>query len=88
MWQDIKSAFDRFFELNPEEISWYHNYALYAYRAGRWAELSAIIPKLGSINYTFFGGKDSYDKMVAEAKQHAGMSKAKESVTSGKAGGL
>jgi hypothetical protein len=78
VWLDLKSAFDRFFELNPEEISWYHNYAWYAYQAGDWAALNTSIPKLGPVNYDFFGGKDEFEKMVAQAKEHAGQTKAKE----------
>jgi hypothetical protein len=71
VWADIKSAFDRFFELNPDAVSWYHNYAWYAYHAEQWDTLNEIIPKLGPINYNFFGGKDEFDKMVQLAKQHA-----------------
>src|SRR5271169_4585735 len=26
VWADIKVAFDRFFELNPDAIGWYHDY--------------------------------------------------------------
>jgi len=75
VWSDLKPAFDRFFELNPEAISWYHDYAWYAYRAGQWDTLNKIIPKLGPINYPYFGGKDEFDKMVRLAKEHSGQPK-------------
>jgi hypothetical protein len=78
VWLDLKSAFDRFFELNPEEISWYHNYAWYAYQAGQWADLNALIPKLGPVNFDYFGGEDEFNKMAALAKKHAGDSKGKD----------
>jgi hypothetical protein len=71
VWSDIKSAFDRFFELNPDETSWYHNYARYAYRAEQWEQLNELIPKLGSVNYAFFGGEDEFNIMVQLAKEHA-----------------
>jgi len=71
VWADIKSAFDRFFELNPDEVSWYHNYAWYAYQAEDWDTLNEIIPKLGPVNYKFFGGEDEFNKMVQLAKDHA-----------------
>jgi hypothetical protein len=77
-WLDLKNAFDRFFELNPEETSWYHNYAWYAYQAGQWDALNALISKLGPINYDYFGGKDKFETMVALAKEHAGETKAKD----------
>lgn len=72
VWADIKSAFDRFFELNPDETSWYNNYAWYAYRAEDWDKLNELIPKIDPVSYDFFGGKDEFDKMVELAKEHAG----------------
>ena len=74
VWKDIKSAFARFFELNPDAVGWYHDYVWYAYQAEDWATLNTLIPKLGSINYNYFGGKGEFDKMVALAKEHAGKS--------------
>ena len=70
VWPDIKAAYDRFFELNPDATGYYHNYALYAYRAEQWDKLNELIPKLGPVNYSFFGGKEEFDKMVLLAKQH------------------
>jgi hypothetical protein len=71
VWLDLKSAFERFFELNPDAIGWYHNYARYAYQAGDWAAFNKLIPKLGPINYDFFGGKNEFEKMLAMAKERA-----------------
>jgi hypothetical protein len=78
VWQDFKAAFNRFFEVNPQETNWYYNYVLYAYQAGAWDELNAAIPKLGSVNYNFFGGKEKFDGIVAEARLHAGGGKVKD----------
>jgi hypothetical protein len=75
VWTDLNSAFERFFELNPEEIGWYHNYAWYAYQAGQWATLNQLIPKLGPVNYNYFGGRNKFEEMVAQAKAHAGKPK-------------
>ena len=71
VWSDLKSAFERFFELNPDAIGWYHDYAKYAYQAGQWDTLNRIIPKLGQINYSFFGGTNEFNKMLQQAKEHA-----------------
>ncbi len=71
VWADVQAAFDRFFDLNPDAISWYHNYAWYAYHAEQWDKLNELIPKLGAVNYQFFGGKDEYDKMLQLAKEHS-----------------
>ncbi|MGD0812066.1 MAG: hypothetical protein ABSA83_00530 [Verrucomicrobiota bacterium] len=78
VWADVKDAFDRFFELNPRETSWYHNYAKYAWQAEQWGFLNALIPKLGPVNYAYFGGKEKFEKMVALAKEHASQAKTKE----------
>ena len=71
VWPDIKASFDRLFALNPNATSYYHNYAWYAYKCEQWDKLNELIPKLGTVNYAYFGGKDEYDKMVELAKEHA-----------------
>jgi len=71
VWTDIKAAFEKFFKLNPTETSWRHNYALYAYRAEQWNDLSRELTLFGgSTNYDYFGGKDEFDKMVSLAQAH------------------
>jgi hypothetical protein len=71
VWPDIQAAFDRFFELNPDAIGWYHNYAWYAYHAEQWNKLNELIPKLGTVNYKYFGGEEEFNKMLRLAKEHA-----------------
>jgi hypothetical protein len=75
VWPDIKAAYDRFFELNPDAIGYYQNYTWYAYHAEQWDALNELIPKLGPVNYDFFGGKEEFDKMVQLAREHTGNSK-------------
>jgi hypothetical protein len=71
VWNDLQTSFDRFFELNPESISWYHNYAWFAYQAGQWSTFNQLLPKFGSTNYDYFGGKEAFEKMVAYSKAQA-----------------
>ena len=71
VWPDIKMSYDRFFELNPEATRYYHNYAWYACQCEQWNVFNELIPKLGPINYDFFGGKAEFDKMVQLAKEQA-----------------
>ena len=71
VWPDIKAAYDRYFELHPNAIVYYHNYASYAYRCEQWDALNELIPKLGPVNYKFFGGREEFDKMIQLAKEHA-----------------
>lgn len=72
VWSDVRRSFERFFELNPKDVSWRHNYAWFAWRAQDWDELNRQIPLLGEINYSYFGGKDQYDRMLAEASAREG----------------
>jgi hypothetical protein len=71
VWPDIEAAFNRFFELNPEATRWYHNYARYAYLCEQWGKLNELIPKLGPVNYDYFGGQEEFDRMVRRAQAHA-----------------
>jgi len=70
VWRDMKSAYDRFFEMRPEETQVYSDYALHAYQAEQWDTLNAILPKLTTTNYERFGGNAEFDKMVRLAEQH------------------
>ncbi|HWD91102.1 MAG TPA: DUF4034 domain-containing protein [Verrucomicrobiae bacterium] len=70
VWADIQAAYERFFELNPNRLGTYYNYAWYAYHAEQWNKLNELIPKLGVVNYDFFGGREAFDKMVEAASAH------------------
>lgn len=69
VWRDLKSAFDKFFALNPDAVGWHHNYAWYAYYCGEWDEFNKRLPLLGSINYSYFGGQETFERMVANARE-------------------
>jgi 23S rRNA G2445 N2-methylase RlmL len=75
VWPDIEKAFDRFFELNPNETAYYHNYAWYAYQCQQWEKFNELVPKLDQVNYDYFGGKDEFDKMVQFARENVKASK-------------
>jgi hypothetical protein len=40
--------------------------------------LNALIPKLGPVNYKYFGGEDEFNRMLRLAKDHSGSPKAEE----------
>jgi hypothetical protein len=71
VWPDIKTAYDRFFELNPNATDIYKNYAWYAYHAEQWDAFNELVPKVRPLDYNFFGGTDEFNKMVQFAKAHA-----------------
>jgi hypothetical protein len=68
VWNDVKSSFEKFFELNPQAVSWRHNYAFYAYACEQWDDFNKQLPLLGEINYAYFGGKEAFEKMVQRAQ--------------------
>ncbi len=71
VWADVKSAYERYFQLYPDDATRLPYYARYAYWAEDWDKLNELLPKLGPVNYDFFGGKEEFDKMVQLAGEHA-----------------
>lgn len=73
VWPDIKAAYDKYAEVNPDATRFRYPYAAYAFRCGQWQafnEQIELIRKTGDgLNYGYFGGKDTFDKMVELIKQ-------------------
>jgi hypothetical protein len=73
VWPDIKSAYEKYFELNPAATRFRYPYAAYAFRCGQWQgfdeQIKIIRQNDFDINYNYFGGRDVFDKMVALAQQ-------------------
>jgi hypothetical protein len=71
VWQDIQSALDKYFTLNPYASGWHHNYLWFAWVAGKWdiakRELDLIEKP---INYNYFGGEAAYNSIVNDVQQH------------------
>ena len=70
VWPDVKASFERYFEVNPLNTGWRHDYAKAAYDCRAWEDLRLQIPLLGQINYEFFGGKEAYEKMLLDAEKN------------------
>jgi hypothetical protein len=70
VWRDLSRSYERFFELNPTQIGWRHNYAYDAFRAGKYEVFLDQLPQFTSgTNYQFFGGKSKFDSMVRTATE-------------------
>lgn len=69
VWRDIKSSLDKFFTLNPKAVGWHHNYVWYAYHCEQWDEFNNRLPLLGPINYSYFGGKETFELMLSNARE-------------------
>jgi hypothetical protein len=76
VWPDIKSAYDKFFSLNPGADGIYKNYAWFAYHAEQWQAFNELAPQVRPDDYYYFGGKDQFDKMVQNAKAQVHPTKA------------
>src|SRR5581483_3671057 len=73
VWADFQVSWEQYFREFPDAgRSSYHKYAWQAHRAEQWYKLNEIIPKLGSVDYAYFGGRDNYDEMVRRARDHLG----------------
>jgi hypothetical protein len=71
VWPDIVASFERYFELNGEDNSWRHNYALCAWRCRQWKVFVEQVDKLTTVNFEYFGGQDSFERMVRTARERA-----------------
>jgi hypothetical protein len=69
VWQDIKTAYTRYFELNPKAADNYKNYALRAYNAEQWATFVELSTKVNPADYAFFESKNNFNSMVRYARQ-------------------
>ncbi|HEY5909632.1 MAG TPA: hypothetical protein VJA21_03400 [Verrucomicrobiae bacterium] len=68
VWADVRSGYERFFELNPSDVGWRHDYARDAYLCGQYEVFLAQTKLFGTgTNYTFFGGKAKFETMLRKA---------------------
>lgn len=72
VWSDVKAAFSKYFQTNPDDSQEHQRYAALAYAAFQWDTLNEQLPLPGQVDYSIFGGKPGYDKMVKMAHDHAG----------------
>ncbi len=78
VWPDVQMAYERFFQANPNATGRYYQYAFYAYKCEQWHQFLELIPKLGPVDYNYFGGKDQFDKMVQTAEANINRAKSVE----------
>jgi hypothetical protein len=72
VWQEIRAAFDKFFQINPEATGWHHDYFWYAYCAKDWKVAERELDLLGDdISYHFFGGEDRFREIAREVRRQA-----------------
>ncbi|HTL15722.1 MAG TPA: hypothetical protein VL793_00715, partial [Patescibacteria group bacterium] len=68
VWEDVHSSYEKYFQLNPEDYSYRHNYARDAYACGHYPEFLAQTKLFaGGTNYEFFGGEKEFREMLRRA---------------------
>ncbi len=70
VWPDIRSAYEKFFALNPDATGYRKYYARYALWCGQpraFLEQVALLQSGEGVDYAFFGGQDAFDKAVETA---------------------
>jgi len=72
VWRDVKSSYEKFFALNPDEAGWRHNYAKEAYDCGQPAVFLQQTKLFAfGTNYAFFGGREKFQEMLEKAAASA-----------------
>lgn len=71
VWDDISSAYERYFQSYPNDTGRIAYYARYAYYARQWNKLNELIPKVSPEDYYLFGGADKFNEIAQLAKQNA-----------------
>lgn len=71
VWSDIRSNFEYFFKLYPNEAGYRHNYAQFARYAGDWAEFMRQVRMFPSTNFAYFGGVERFNQFLDIARQHS-----------------
>lgn len=69
VWPDVKSSWEKFFQINPGATGWRHNYARDAFNCGQYSVFLAQTKLFaGNTNHTFFGGRTEFDAMLKKAQ--------------------
>lgn len=67
VWKDVKAAYERFFELNPQATWTRNHYARYAFKCGQYGTFLDLLPRIEPLDESVFGGRAELDTLIAEA---------------------
>jgi len=70
VWSDISSAYEQYFQSNPDNDGYIAYYARYAYYAKQWKKLDELLPKVKPEYYYLFGGTDGFAQVVELTKKN------------------
>jgi tetratricopeptide (TPR) repeat protein len=76
VWPDIKAGYEKLSQTDPDTTRFRYPYAAYAFRCGQWLDFDEQIKIIrkndDEPDYSYFGGKTAFDKMVELANQPSG----------------
>jgi hypothetical protein len=72
VWPDIKSAYEKYFANHQNDSIQRQEYAVLAFKCEQWAEFSRQVPLFGTVDYSIFGGRRAYERMVRQANLLSG----------------
>jgi hypothetical protein len=67
VWPDLKSSFDTYLKLHPDDNNQRGGYIRHAALCGRWDTVREQLPLLTRTNYSSFGGQAEFQRIVREA---------------------
>ncbi len=71
VWDDVQSAYTKYFKANPKDLKEHKDYAVLAYTGQHWDVLNEQLTVLGPDNYGLLGDEDKIYDIVGAAKRHA-----------------
>lgn len=71
VWKDVQASFEKFFQLNPTQTGWRHDYAECAYLCGQYQVFLEQTKHFTRTNFPWWGGEAQFSQMLATAKAQA-----------------
>lgn len=69
VWSDIKSTYEQYSRLYPDDLGYRQNYAFYAATCSQWQEFLNTIHTFTYTNFELFGGEERFNSTVRFASQ-------------------
>ncbi len=72
VWEDVRSSYERFFELNPDAVRWRSLYAKYAYKCRQFGPFLDQVSLSREADEELLGGREALEQMIQTAERATG----------------
>lgn len=80
VWQDLRSSYEKFFELTPNDVSTRNYYARDAFNCGQYQVFVDQVALVGNqLTPSIFGGKEKFDNLLRIARENLAAPKSDKS---------